>query len=160
MYRWWKLCTLYLHECHMSVPVGDPGLCCYTCVTSFERELTPLCVDSLCTWIFFFFQNGSNHLLSCCLSLSVCLSVSVSLSLYLSVSVSLSTFVLLRCASPAVIDVFFVSSKCKLALAAIICYITFKESRKEDYRQHGEASVCHQARSVVLREFHGSWRFC
>ena len=27
------------------VTAGDSGLCCCTCVTSFERSLTPLCVD-------------------------------------------------------------------------------------------------------------------
>ena len=29
------------------VTVGDSGLCCCTCVTYFERWLTPLCVDFL-----------------------------------------------------------------------------------------------------------------
>ena len=33
----------------MRVLVGDPGLCCCTCVTYFELELTPLCVDSAIT---------------------------------------------------------------------------------------------------------------
>ena len=37
MYR--NLCTLY-------ITVGDSDLCCCTCVTYFERWLTPLCVDS------------------------------------------------------------------------------------------------------------------
>ena len=41
---WWSLCTLYLHACQVRVTVGDSGLCC-TCVTYFERRLTPLSVD-------------------------------------------------------------------------------------------------------------------
>ena len=33
---WWSLiCTLYLHVCQVRVTVGDSGLCCCTCVTSF-----------------------------------------------------------------------------------------------------------------------------
>ena len=36
MYLWWCLSTLHLHACHVSVTVGDSGLCC-TCIT--------LCVD-------------------------------------------------------------------------------------------------------------------
>ena len=28
------------------VIVGDSGLCCCVCVTSFERSLTPLCAGS------------------------------------------------------------------------------------------------------------------
>ena len=32
------------HACYVRVTVGDSGLCCI-CVTSFERQLTPLCVD-------------------------------------------------------------------------------------------------------------------
>ena len=43
---WWSLCTLYLLACQVRVTVGHSGLCC-VCVTSFKRELTPLCVDSL-----------------------------------------------------------------------------------------------------------------
>ena len=44
---WWSLCTLYLHTCQVGVTVGDSGLCCCsTCVTDFERYLTPLCADS------------------------------------------------------------------------------------------------------------------
>ena len=30
----------------MRVTVGDSGLCCCTCVTSLERSLADLCVDS------------------------------------------------------------------------------------------------------------------
>ena len=37
---------MYLHACQVRVTVGHSGLCC-VCVTSFERELTPLCVDYL-----------------------------------------------------------------------------------------------------------------
>ena len=48
MYLWWSLCTLYLHACKaVRVTVGDSGVCCCTCVTSFERSLTPLCVESV-----------------------------------------------------------------------------------------------------------------
>ena len=46
MYLWWSLCTFYLHACQVRVTVGESGLCCFTCVTSFERWLTPLCADS------------------------------------------------------------------------------------------------------------------
>ena len=42
IYLWWGLCTLYLL---VRVTVGDSGLCCCVCVTSFERSLTPLFVD-------------------------------------------------------------------------------------------------------------------
>ena len=45
MCLWWSLRTLYLHACQVRVTVGDSGLCC-TCVTYFERLLTPLSVDS------------------------------------------------------------------------------------------------------------------
>ena len=48
MYLWWSLCTLHLHACQVRVTVGDSGLCC-TCVTYFEHQLTPLCVDSFPT---------------------------------------------------------------------------------------------------------------
>ena len=41
-----ELCTLYLLACHVRITVGVSGLCCCVCVTSFERELTPLCVDN------------------------------------------------------------------------------------------------------------------
>ena len=38
LYLWWSLCTLYLHACKVRVTVGDSGLCCCTCVsTYFER---------------------------------------------------------------------------------------------------------------------------
>ena len=37
MYLWWSLCTLYLHACQVRVTVGDSGLCCCDCVTTFER---------------------------------------------------------------------------------------------------------------------------
>ena len=40
-----ELCTLYLLACQVRVTVGDSGLCCCVCVTSFECQLTPLCVD-------------------------------------------------------------------------------------------------------------------
>ena len=36
MYLWWRSCTFYLHACHVRVTVGDLGLCCCSCVTSFE----------------------------------------------------------------------------------------------------------------------------
>ena len=45
MYLWWSLCTL--NACQVRVTVGESGLCCCTCVTSFERWLTPLCVVSI-----------------------------------------------------------------------------------------------------------------
>ena len=37
MYLWWCLCTLRLHACQVRVTMDDSGLCCYTCVTYFER---------------------------------------------------------------------------------------------------------------------------
>ena len=37
MYVWWSLCTLYLIACQVEVTVGDSGLCCCVCVTSFQR---------------------------------------------------------------------------------------------------------------------------
>ena len=46
MYLWWSLCTLYLYACQVKVTIGDSGLCCCTCVMCFERQLTPLGVDS------------------------------------------------------------------------------------------------------------------
>ena len=46
MYLWWSLCTLYLHACQVRVTVGDSGLCCCACDTYFERQLSPLCVES------------------------------------------------------------------------------------------------------------------
>ena len=43
MYLWWSLCTSYLHACQLvRVTVGDSGLCCCTCVTYFEHQLSPL----------------------------------------------------------------------------------------------------------------------
>ena len=63
MYLWWfmylvftckvwgctsgGLCTLCLHACQVRVTVGASGLCRCTCVKYFERQLTPLCVDSV-----------------------------------------------------------------------------------------------------------------
>ena len=41
------LCTLYLLACQVRVTVGDSGASCCACVVSFERQLTPLCVDSI-----------------------------------------------------------------------------------------------------------------
>ena len=32
-----SLVTLYLLACHVRVTIGDSGLCCCVCVTSFER---------------------------------------------------------------------------------------------------------------------------
>ena len=53
----WGLCTLYLLACQVKLTVGDSGLCCCVCcVTSFERQLAPLCVDSagvLCAPVLF-----------------------------------------------------------------------------------------------------------
>ena len=46
MYLWRSLCTWYLHACQVRVTVGYSGLCC-TCLTSFERQLTPLFVNSV-----------------------------------------------------------------------------------------------------------------
>ena len=34
-YLWWSLCTCYLYACQVRVTVGDPGLCCCTCVRYF-----------------------------------------------------------------------------------------------------------------------------
>ena len=36
MYLWWSLCTLYLLACQVGVAIGDSGLCCCVCVTSFK----------------------------------------------------------------------------------------------------------------------------
>ena len=47
MYLWWSLCSLCLLACQVRVSIGDSGLCCCVCVTSFERLFSPLCVDSL-----------------------------------------------------------------------------------------------------------------
>ena len=46
MYLWWSLRPLYLLACQVRVTVGESGLRCCVYVTSFERQLTPLCVDS------------------------------------------------------------------------------------------------------------------
>ena len=40
-----ELCTLYLPACQVRVIVGDSGFCCCVCVTSFERESSPLFTD-------------------------------------------------------------------------------------------------------------------
>ena len=45
LYLWWSLCTFYLPACQVTVTVRDSGLCCCTCVMSFEHQLTPLWVD-------------------------------------------------------------------------------------------------------------------
>ena len=37
MYLWWSLRNLYLHACQVRVTVGDSDLCCFTCVTYFDR---------------------------------------------------------------------------------------------------------------------------
>ena len=56
-YLWWSLRTLYLHASWVRVPIGDSGLCCYTCVTYFERRSTPLLVDSAqALWASFCFR--------------------------------------------------------------------------------------------------------
>ena len=39
--------TLYLLACQVRVIVGDSGLCCCVSVTSVERLLSPLCVDTV-----------------------------------------------------------------------------------------------------------------
>ena len=44
-YFWRSFCTLFLLSRQMRVTVGHSGLCCVS-VTSFERWLTPLFVDS------------------------------------------------------------------------------------------------------------------
>ena len=59
MYLWWSLRTLYLLACQVRVTVGDSGLCCCTCVTSFERLLISLCVDLVC-W---FSRNNTRSIL-------------------------------------------------------------------------------------------------
>ena len=38
MYLWWSYVPcIYSHACQVVVTVGDSGLCCRVCVTSFER---------------------------------------------------------------------------------------------------------------------------
>ena len=65
MYLWWSLYTLYLHACQERVTAGDSGLCCCTCVTYFERQLTPLCIDSArALWASFCFQIDDKWKLS------------------------------------------------------------------------------------------------
>ena len=39
-------CFANKNACQVRVTVGDSGLCCCACSTSYERYLTPLCVDS------------------------------------------------------------------------------------------------------------------
>ena len=79
---WWSLCTLYLHACQVRVTIGDSGLCCCGCVMYFERQWTPLRVDSACAlWASFCFRfvsatgrhqtckiTGSKHLVLTCRS--------------------------------------------------------------------------------------------
>ena len=36
------------HTCQVRVKVDDSGLHCCTCVTYFERQLTPSCVGFVC----------------------------------------------------------------------------------------------------------------
>ena len=36
MYLWWSLRTLHLPACQVRVTIGNSGLCCRVCVTSFE----------------------------------------------------------------------------------------------------------------------------
>ena len=63
-----ELSALYLLACQVRVTVGNPGLRCCVCVTSFERWLTPLCVDSArALWASF-----------CFIFIFVCLQVKVS----------------------------------------------------------------------------------
>ena len=57
MSPWWSFCTLYLLACQVKVTAGDSGLCYYVCVTSFERKLAPLFVDSAqALWASFCFR--------------------------------------------------------------------------------------------------------
>ena len=49
--------TLYSLACQVRVTVGDLKLCCCVCVTSIERSLTPLFVDSVqALWASFYFR--------------------------------------------------------------------------------------------------------
>ena len=53
---------MYLLACQVRVTVGDSGLCYCTCVTCFERSLTPLCVDSArALWVSFCFRFVAMH---------------------------------------------------------------------------------------------------
>ena len=38
----YRMCLL---ACRARVTLGDSGLRCFVCVTSFKRQLTPLCLD-------------------------------------------------------------------------------------------------------------------
>ena len=56
---------MYLVFTRMPVTVGDSGLCCRTCVTYFERQLTPLCVDSArCSGLRSVSDSSTNRLLT------------------------------------------------------------------------------------------------
>ena len=63
---------MYLVFTRMRVTVGDSGLCCCTCVTYFERQLTPLCADfvvkSVCAA---FSPRPPSVLVSCLLSVTL-----------------------------------------------------------------------------------------
>ena len=67
--------------------VGDSGLCCCVCVTSFERWLTPLCVDPVVGWgrdqeISVNREIGlGSHSSMCCFSLLSCFSMAASLDI-------------------------------------------------------------------------------
>ena len=57
LYFWWSLCTLCLHACQATVTASHSGPCCCVCVTSFERKLTPLFVESAhALWASFSFR--------------------------------------------------------------------------------------------------------
>ena len=57
MYLWWREWTLYSLTYQVRVTVGDLGLSCCVCVTSFKHWLTPLCADSAQTlWRLVLFQ--------------------------------------------------------------------------------------------------------
>ena len=51
--------TLQFLACQGKVSVGDSGLCCCVCVTSFEHELTPLFAERL-------FRLNLTHLMITC----------------------------------------------------------------------------------------------
>ena len=46
IYLWWNLSTLHWLACQVRVTVGDSGLCCCVCLTSFERY-----IDSFVCWL-------------------------------------------------------------------------------------------------------------
>ena len=74
----------------MRVAVDDSGLCCFVCVTSFERKLTPLFVDSVQKlWASFCFRLCIIIMLKCC---CFCLS-------FITVAGSLGQLLLLRALS-------------------------------------------------------------